>query len=89
MGEFGRTPKINKRAARDHWKDCYFSLWSGAGIRTGRVIGHSDRLGQHPVSEPITPLMAGTTIAELAGVDAGARAAMRVLDGGKVIRELI
>ena len=89
MGEFGRTPKINKRAARDHWKDCYFSLWSGAGIQTGRTIGHSDRLGQHPVSEPITPLMAGTTIAELAGVDAGARAAMRVLDGGKVIRELI
>ena len=70
-------------------KDCYFSLWSGGGIRTGRVIGHSDRLGQHPVSEPITPLMAGTTIAELAGVDAGARAAMRVLDGGKVIRELL
>ena len=89
MGEFGRTPKINRRAARDHWPQCYFSIWSGAGIEPGRVIGASDRLGEHPVSEPITPLMVGTTIAELAGLDTQARAELRVLDGGHVIEELV
>ena len=68
MGEFGRTPRINKRAARDHWKECYFSLWAGGGVRGGQVIGESDKLGEHPITDPITPLMAGTTIAELTGV---------------------
>src|SRR5262249_14361261 len=32
MGEFGRTPKINARAARDHWPPCYFSIWAGGGV---------------------------------------------------------
>ena len=89
MGEFGRTPKINKRAARDHWPRCYFSMWAGAGIEPGRVIGESDRRGEDPVTEPITPLMVGTTVAELCGVTAQTRAEMQVLDGGKVIEELV
>ena len=89
MGEFGRTPKINRRAARDHWPSCYFSLWAGAGIEPGRVIGESDRLGEHPVTDPITPKMVGTTIAELAGVDGRGRAEMSVLEGGHVIEGLI
>jgi len=89
MGEFGRTPKINARAARDHWPPCYFSMWSGAGITPGRVIGESDRLGEHPLTEPISPKMVGTTIAELAGIDTQARAEMNVLDGGRVIEGLI
>lgn len=89
MGEFGRTPKINARASRDHWTQCYFSIWAGAGLEPGRVIGASDRFGQAPLSGPVvTPLMVGTTIAELAGVNAEARAGMRVLDGGRVIDEL-
>jgi len=88
MGEFGRTPRINNRAARDHWKDCYFSVWAGAGVRPGQVIGQSDKHGEHPITDPITPLMAGTTIAELAGVDAQARAELEVLDGGSVIHAL-
>ena len=89
MGEFGRTPKINDRAARDHWPQCYFSLWAGAGIAGGRVLGESDRSGEAPRSEPVTPLMVGTTIAELAGLDTQARAELRVLDGGKVIDGLL
>ncbi|MBL8851268.1 MAG: DUF1501 domain-containing protein [Planctomycetaceae bacterium] len=88
MGEFGRTPKINHRAARDHWPQCYFSIWSGAGIEGGRVIGQSDKLGEHPVTDPLSPLMVGTTIAELCGVNTEARAAMRVLDDGRVIEGL-
>lgn len=89
MGEFGRTPKINERASRDHWPRCYGSIWAGAGLRGGRVIGASDRQGMDPITRPITPVMVGTTIAELAGIDAQARAELRVLDGGSVIHELV
>ena len=89
MGEFGRTPRINKRASRDHWPQCYFSMWAGAGIEPGRVIGESDKIGAHPITTPISPLMVGTTIAELAGIDAQARAALKVLEGGQVIHELL
>ncbi|HEV3120984.1 MAG TPA: DUF1501 domain-containing protein, partial [Isosphaeraceae bacterium] len=39
MGEFGRTPRINAIGSRDHWHQCYFSLWAGAGVRAGAVIG--------------------------------------------------
>jgi uncharacterized protein (DUF1501 family) len=89
MGEFGRTPRITARAARDHWPQCYPSIWAGAGIAGGRTLGESDSRGAAPRCGPvITPLMVGTTIAELAGVDAEARAALRVLEGGTVIHEL-
>ncbi|MGD9858025.1 MAG: DUF1501 domain-containing protein, partial [Planctomycetaceae bacterium] len=53
MGEFGRAPKINPRAARDHWANAYFSLWAGAGVAPGRVIGETDRLGEHPLTPAI------------------------------------
>jgi hypothetical protein len=88
MGEFGRTPRINDQASRDHWPDCYFSIWAGAGVRPGRVVGESDRVGAHPITEPVTPVMVGTTILERAGVDSQARAEMGVLPGGRVIHEL-
>ena len=89
MGEFGRTPKLSRRASRDHWPRCYSSIWAGAGMTTGRVIGASDKLAAEPATMPITPLMVGTTIAELAGLDARARAEMGVLDGGRVVDELL
>ncbi len=89
MGEFGRTPRISNRAARDHWPGCYFSLWSGGGVQPGRVIGASDKNAEAPVTTAITPLMVGTTISELAGLDTQARAELRVLDGGTVIQELL
>jgi hypothetical protein len=88
MGEFGRTPRINAQASRDHWPNVYFSLWAGAGIRPGAVIGESDRLGQEPLTEAITPAMVGTTILDRTGMDSQARAEMRVLQGGRVIHEL-
>lgn len=89
-GEFGRTPKISNRAARDHWTRCYFSLWAGAGIEPGRVVGESDRLGEDPHSGPVvTARDVGTTIAQLAGIDTQARAEMNVLEGGTVIDALL
>ncbi len=89
MGEFGRTPKISNRAAREHHQHCYFSIWAGGGIEPGRCIGESDAKGERPITRPITPLQVGTTIAELCGVGAKERAEMKVLDGGSVIHELI
>jgi hypothetical protein len=89
MGEFGRTPKISPRAARDHWPPCYFSIWAGGGVEPGRVIGSSDRLGEYPVGEIYSPLSVGTTIAHLAGIDTQARAEMNVLANGHVIEGLL
>ncbi len=89
MGEFGRTPRINSIASRDHWHPCYFSIWAGAGVQPGRVIGRSDPQGEHPATDPVTPEMVGTTILELAGVNTQARAELQVLPGGHVIDALL
>lgn len=88
MGEFGRTPKINGQAARDHWPNCYFSIWAGAGLPPGVVVGQSDRLGQEPLTTPMTPAMVGATICELAGLNSQVRAELKVLPGARVIHEL-
>ena len=48
MGEFGRTPKINKEGGRDHWPDCYTVLLAGGGVHGGAVYGASDRSGALP-----------------------------------------
>ena len=45
VGEFGRTPKINDKAGRDHWEHCYSALVAGGGVRGGRVVGSSDARG--------------------------------------------
>src|SRR5262249_55625419 len=44
MGEFGRTPRINKSAGRDHWPDCYSVVLAGGGVRGGTVYGSSDKI---------------------------------------------
>lgn len=54
-GEFGRTPKINERAGRDHWPRAFSILMAGGGVRGGQVLGASDDKGMGPASEPITP----------------------------------
>ena len=86
--EFGRTPKINPTAGRDHWPQCYFSIWAGCGVRGGAVIGDSDKTGSAPLTEPVTPAMVGATMMEMSGVDAQARAEFRVLPDTRVIHEL-
>jgi hypothetical protein len=54
-GEFGRTPKINPRAGRDHWPRAMFVLLAGGGMKGGQVIGASDDKAMGPVGEGITP----------------------------------
>lgn len=55
MGEFGRSPKVNPGAGRDHWNYCYSLMLAGGGIRPGYVHGASDRIGGRPSSQPVTP----------------------------------
>ena len=68
LGEFGRTPKISANGGRDHWPRCYCSLWAGAGIQPGRVVGKSDERGYDPLTEPVSPGAVGATILSQVGV---------------------
>jgi len=69
LGEFGRTPRINKNAGRDHWPDCYTVLLAGGGIRGGAIFGSSDRIGAYPATEPVTPADLAATIYWRFGLD--------------------
>jgi hypothetical protein len=68
MGEFGRTPRVNRFAGRDHWPFVQSVLLAGAGIRGGTVCGASDRHGAYPADLPITPADLAATILHLLGV---------------------
>ncbi len=54
-GEFGRTPRINKKAGRDHWGNLCTLAFAGGGLPMGQVIGGSDRTASRPGGEPVTP----------------------------------
>jgi hypothetical protein len=69
MGEFGRTPKINKNGGRDHWPDCYTVLLAGGGVHGGAVFGASDRSGAYPAKDPVTPADLAATIFWRFGID--------------------
>ena len=71
MGEFGRTPKINAQAGRDHWGLCQSVLLAGGGIRGGRVLGPSDRIGAYPASDPVDPVDVHATLYHCMGLDPG------------------
>ena len=70
MGEFGRTPKINKTAGRDHYPRAGSVLLAGAGIRGGAVIGATDRNGTAPATRPYSPADFGASIYHALGIDA-------------------
>jgi hypothetical protein len=53
-GEFGRTPRINPQAGRDHWPQVSCALLAGGGMRTGQVIGSTNRLGEYAKDRPVT-----------------------------------
>jgi hypothetical protein len=55
MGEFGRTPRFNKEAGRDHWAKCYSLIAAGGGFTRGAVYGKSDRIAGEVVSDPVRP----------------------------------
>jgi hypothetical protein len=69
MGEFGRTPKVNNAAGRDHWNFCYSLLLAGGGIKGGFVYGASDRIGGRPSQNPVVPGDVVATLYHCLGID--------------------
>jgi hypothetical protein len=69
MGDFGRTPIINKDAGRDHWPQCYSMVLAGGGIRGGVVVGQSDHMGAYPRLQPVTPADIHATVFTALGYD--------------------
>ena len=69
FGEFGRTPKINANAGRDHWGECSSALLAGGKIRRGMVLGSSDNFAAYPASDPVDPTDIHATLFHCLGVD--------------------
>jgi uncharacterized protein (DUF1501 family) len=69
VGEFGRSPRINKMAGRDHWPKCYTALLAGGGVRRGAVYGSSDKIGAYPATDPVRPDDLAATMFSLLGID--------------------
>jgi Protein of unknown function (DUF1501) len=69
VGEFGRSPKINTMAGRDHWPQCYTALLAGGGVKRGFVYGSSDKTGAFPASDPVRPEDLSATMFHLLGID--------------------
>jgi uncharacterized protein (DUF1501 family) len=68
-GEFGRTPVINKNVGRDHWPRVACALLAGGGMKTGQVIGATDRLGGEAVDRPVTFPELFATLYHKLGID--------------------
>lgn len=96
-GEFGRSPVINKDAGRDHWPRVSTALLAGGGMRTGQVIGSTDRLGGEPASRPVAFGEVFATLYQRLGIDLSTttipdlsgRPQYLVEDGCQPIKELI
>ena len=95
MGDFGRTPRINEEAGRDHWPSCYTMVLAGGGIRGGQVLGESDKIGAVPRLRPITPADVHATVFTALGYDPHAITYQSadgrpiLLSDGDVLKELL
>jgi uncharacterized protein (DUF1501 family) len=69
FGEFGRTPRINANAGRDHWGLCQSVVLAGGGVQGGRVHGRSDRIGAYPAADAVDPVDIHATLYHLLGID--------------------
>jgi len=94
-GEFGRTPRMNGHAGRDHWSDCFSVMLAGGGLRGGHVVGASEKWGGGVRERLVTPLDLLATIYRTLGVplethypDASGRP-ISIVGGGRPIDELL
>lgn len=67
-GEFGRTPKMNKNAGRDHWAACYSTVLAGGGVQGGRIHGASDSQAAYVKDSPVRPEDLGATVLHAFGL---------------------
>lgn len=93
--EFGRTPKINADAGRDHWPKVFSVMLAGGGIKGGMIYGASDATATEPESDPVSPEDLATTMYHQLGIVAdkelmspGDRP-VEIVDGGKVLKQLL
>lgn len=95
MGEFGRTPRINPQAGRDHWPGAMSVLFAGGGLQMGQAIGTTDSKAEYPTSKPYTPGCVLSTMYHTLGIDHhhvfydNGRRPLPVLNEGQPIPELI
>jgi hypothetical protein len=93
--EFGRTPRINRLAGRDHWPAAFSTLIGGAGLKTGQVIGATDKQGASVIDRPVTPADMAATILTTLGIDPHTTLRtplgrpVELVSGGRAIEELI
>ncbi len=95
MGEMGRTPRVNAQAGRDHWSMAQTIIFAGGGTPPGIVIGATDKQAAAPTTEPIGVNDFLRTVSRLMGIDPDKTyltpigRPVPIVDGGKVIRELV
>jgi uncharacterized protein (DUF1501 family) len=94
-GEFGRTPRINKNAGRDHWGPAFTVMLGGGGLKGGAVVGATDARAEKPASEPYGPEDLAATMYTRMGIDPkdefhtpDARP-IAIVNNGKLIKELV
>ena len=94
-GEFGRTPRINKDAGRDHWGPAFSVLLGGGGIHGGRVLGKSDARAEKPASDPYGPEDLAATLCRQLGIDPADEfhtpegRPVKIVNNGRVIQDLL
>lgn len=95
MGEFGRTPRVNKYAGRDHWGPSNCILLAGGGIQGGRAIGATNARGEKPADNPVGPADLAATMYRCLGIDPHHEfltpegRPVAIVDGGKVITDVL
>lgn len=95
MGEFGRTPRVNNNAGRDHWGPANCILLAGGGVRGGTVVGATNPKGEKPAADPRSPEDLSATLCHCLGIDPDAEfhtpegRPVKVVNNGKVIHELL
>ena len=93
--EFGRTPKINKDAGRDHWPKVFSIVLAGGGVKRGLVYGGSDAIAAEPADSPLTVEDLATTVYHCLGIVADKELVapgnrpVEIVDGGQVRKELL
>ncbi len=94
MGEFGRTPKVNKDAGRDHWGRAGSMIFAGAGVTPGKIIGATDRDGAFVTERPVRPADVACTVYEALGINprkdlhTPEGRPVAILDQGNMVEEL-
>ena len=72
VGEFGRTPVINKWQGRDHWGACYSAVLAGGGVKGGQIHGASDKLAAYVKDAPVSPYDLHATVLHAFGLGSDA-----------------